>query len=120
MAIDDRFSHHPLLALPTLQPHEYGQRYSKKAKALLGQMLSIPSRDTVAAFLLLAMAAAGEGEPLSAQKLMSDSESEVWLMTGLAVRMSVDLGLHMVNTRFFTTPCLLCTLANGIFIRAHH
>lgn len=27
----------------------------------------------------------------------ADSESEVWMMTGLAVRMSIDAGLHIVG-----------------------
>ncbi|KIY57023.1 hypothetical protein I307_03761 [Cryptococcus deuterogattii 99/473] len=44
---------------------------------------SVPSRDTILSCLLLAMIAAGD-----------DSESEVWTMTGLAVRMSLDMGLH--------------------------
>ena len=26
-----------------------------------------------------------------------DSESEEWMMTGMAVRMAVDLGLHLVS-----------------------
>jgi len=30
-------------------------------------------------------------------QLIVDSESEVWMMTGLAVRMSIDLGLHLVS-----------------------
>lgn len=55
-----------------------------RAKALLGSMLGIPSRETVAAFVLLAH-----------MGFAADSECEVWMMTGLAVRMSIDCGLHM-------------------------
>jgi len=36
---------------------------------------------------------------LLGMQLMADSESEVWMMTGLAVRMSIDLGLHLVSDR---------------------
>jgi hypothetical protein len=51
---------------------------------MLGAMLSLPRRETVAAFVLLAHVG-----------FASDSESEVWMMTGLAVRMAVDCGLHV-------------------------
>lgn len=81
---DVRFSTHPAIALPDLQPYEYGNVFYARAKQLLGSMLGIPSRETVAAFVLLAhMGFAG------------DSECEVWMMTGLAVRMAIDCGLHM-------------------------
>ena len=30
-------------------------------------------------------------------KLIPDSESEEWMMTGMAVRMAIDLGLHLVR-----------------------
>ena len=32
--------------------------------------------------------------------LHSDSESEVWEMMGIAVRMSIDLGLHLVRKSY--------------------
>ncbi|KGB77880.2 hypothetical protein CNBG_3718 [Cryptococcus deuterogattii R265] len=82
-AISARFSVHPAIALPHLQPYSYGAIFTSRAKALLGSLLSVPSRDTILSCLLLAMIAAGD-----------DSESEVWTMTGLAVRMSLDMGLH--------------------------
>jgi hypothetical protein len=49
-------------------------------------MLSVPSRETVIAFILLAHCG-----------FANDSESEVWMNTGLAVRMSYELGLQMVS-----------------------
>ena len=53
---------------------------------MLGSMLSVPSRETVIAFILLAHCG-----------FANDSESEVWMNTGLAVRMSYELGLQMVS-----------------------
>lgn len=47
-------------------------------------MLGVPSRETVAAFVLLAH-----------MGFAADSECEVWMMTGLAVRMAIDCGLHV-------------------------
>ena len=54
---------------------------------MLGSMLSVPSRETVIAFILLAHCG-----------FANDSESEVWMNTGLAVRMSYELGLQMVSS----------------------
>ena len=58
---------------------------------MLGSMLSVPSRETVIAFILLAHCG-----------FANDSESEVWMNTGLAVRMSYELGLQIVSS----TRCL--------------
>ncbi|BEI81678.1 hypothetical protein CcaverHIS002_0208380 [Cutaneotrichosporon cavernicola] len=83
-AIAARFSSHPVIARPDLQPYEYGNVFYTRAKAMLGSMLGIPSREAVAAFVLLAH-----------MGFAADSESEVWMMTGLAVRMAIDAGLHV-------------------------
>jgi hypothetical protein len=83
---DNRFSTHPAIALPSLQPWEYGNAFIARAKSMLGSMLSVPSRETVIAFILLAHCG-----------FANDSESEVWMNTGLAVRMSYELGLQMVS-----------------------
>ncbi|CAK9784515.1 hypothetical protein CC85DRAFT_326061 [Cutaneotrichosporon oleaginosum] len=83
-AIAARFSSHPAIARPDLQPYEYGNVFYTRAKAMLGSMLGIPSREAVAAFVLLAH-----------MGFAADSESEVWMMTGLAVRMAIDPGLHV-------------------------
>ncbi|KAL7424239.1 hypothetical protein Q5752_001825 [Cryptotrichosporon argae] len=83
-AIAARFSTHPAIALPDLKPYDYGNVFYQRAKALLGSMLAVPNRETVAAFILLAH-----------MGFANDSESEVWMMTGLAVRMSIDAGLHV-------------------------
>lgn len=57
---------------------------------MLGSMLSVPSRETVIAFILLAHCG-----------FANDSESEVWMNTGLAVRMSYELGLQIVSSSRF-------------------
>ena len=83
-AVSARFSDHPFIALPHLQPSEFGNVFSAQAKSMLGSMLTVPSRATVAALALLALVGAG-----------NDSESEVWMLMGMATRMSQDLGLHL-------------------------
>ncbi|ORY23128.1 fungal-specific transcription factor domain-domain-containing protein [Naematelia encephala] len=85
-AIAARFSKHPAIALPSLRPHEYGDSFGKVAKNLQGSMLAVPSRDTIIALLLLAHLG-----------FANDSESEEWMFTGMAVRMAIDLGLHLVS-----------------------
>ena len=50
---DPRFSNHPSIALPDLQPYEYGNVFFEVAKDLLGSMLAVPLRDNVIALLLL-------------------------------------------------------------------
>lgn len=79
-----RFSNHPAIALPGLEPYAYGNVFYERAKALLGSMLGLPRRETVAAFVLLAH-----------MGFAADSESEVWMLTGCAVRMAIDCGLHV-------------------------
>ncbi|WWD10505.1 hypothetical protein V865_008641 [Kwoniella europaea PYCC6329] len=83
-AISARFSTHPSIALKHLEPFEYGQEFYKAAKELLGSMLTVPSRETVMGLVLLAHVGLG-----------ADSESEEWMFTGMAVRMSIDLGLQL-------------------------
>lgn len=43
---------------------------------------------------------------------MSDVESEIWMLTGMAVRMAVDMGLHLVGT--------VCDCPNRRLSRRHH
>lgn len=50
---DNRFSTHPSIALPGLQPHEYGNVFFETAKEMLGSMLAVPLRETIVALLLL-------------------------------------------------------------------
>ncbi|GFZ45812.1 hypothetical protein JCM24511_03542 [Saitozyma sp. JCM 24511] len=83
-AMAARFSGHSAIALPTLQPWAYGNVFYNRARSLLGSMLGVPSRETVAGLVMLAHVA-----------FANDAESELWMMTGMAVRMAVDLGLHI-------------------------
>jgi hypothetical protein len=48
-----RFSSHPSIAVPGLQPHAYGNVFNDRAKVLLGSMLGVPSRETIIAFVLM-------------------------------------------------------------------
>jgi hypothetical protein len=48
-----RFSTHPAIAVPHLQPHAYGNIFNDRAKVLLGSMLGVPSRETIIAFILM-------------------------------------------------------------------
>jgi hypothetical protein len=56
-----RFSTHPALALPHLEPWAYGNVFYHRAKSMLGSMLSVPSRDAVLGFMLLAHMAFANG-----------------------------------------------------------
>lgn len=53
---------HPAIALPSLQPWEYGNVFIARAKSMLGSMLAVPSRETVIAFILLAHCGFANGE----------------------------------------------------------
>jgi hypothetical protein len=56
-----RFSSHPSIALPGVDPGFYGAPFKQQVKSMLGSMLSVPSRETVTGFLLLSLVAAGDG-----------------------------------------------------------
>lgn len=63
-------------------------------------MLSVPSRNTVNALALLAGISHGNGASRGVPhvaKLTTDNESAEWMTTGMAVRMAVDMGLHLVG-----------------------
>ncbi|KAK4687588.1 hypothetical protein P7C73_g2528, partial [Tremellales sp. Uapishka_1] len=79
-----RFSTHPAIAKPDLIPSDYGKEFYGNAKEMLGSMFTVPSRETVIGLCLMAHLG-----------LANDSESEVWMFTGMAVRMTIDLGLHL-------------------------
>ncbi|ORX40132.1 hypothetical protein BD324DRAFT_260361 [Kockovaella imperatae] len=81
-----RFSNSPYIARPGLEPCEYGNVFGERAKSMLGKMFAVPSLDTIAGVCALAWSGAG-----------NNSESELWIMVGIAARMSIDLGLHLVD-----------------------
>ena len=67
---------------------------------MLGNALAVPTRETVIALTLLAGISHGIGTCSQAsvsQADLSDSESEEWMAAGMAVRMAIDLGLHLVR-----------------------
>ncbi|WWC61511.1 uncharacterized protein I303_104095 [Kwoniella dejecticola CBS 10117] len=64
-SVTARFSSHPRLALKHLKPFEYGNEFYAAAKALLGSMLSVPSRETVMGLVLLAHVGLGTGLQLN-------------------------------------------------------
>lgn len=68
---------------------------------MLGSMLSVPSREAIVGFVLLAHLAFANGECTLYLNLdgaeFSDIESEIWMLTGMAVRMALDMGLHLVR-----------------------
>ncbi|BEI95017.1 uncharacterized protein CcaverHIS019_0705980 [Cutaneotrichosporon cavernicola] len=79
-----RFTDHPAIAREGLKRSEYGNVFYARARAMLGDMLAVPSRETVLALVLMAHVGFG-----------NDSESEEWMFTGMAVRMAIDLGQHL-------------------------
>jgi hypothetical protein len=83
-AMAARFSRNPAVVRPELKPHEYGQPFQVRAESLLASSLAVPTRETVSALVLLAHLG-----------LSNASESHMWMYTGMAVRMAVDLGLHL-------------------------
>ncbi len=85
----DRFSVHPDIALPHLQPHTYGQVFYNQAMSLVGLNLGVPSRETILAFALLSLAAFGHG-----------SDLQVRMSSGIAVRLCMEMGLHLVGVYF--------------------
>lgn len=89
-AMAARFSHHPAIARG--QPHEYGQVFQVRAESLLASSLAVPTRETVGALVLLAHLG-----------LSNASESHMWMYTGMAVRMALDLGLHLNQAAEDTT-----------------
>lgn len=56
-----RFSKHPEIALANLEPHAYGRIFHKTAKNMLGNVLAVPTRETVLALTLLAGISHGIG-----------------------------------------------------------
>ncbi|ORY23108.1 hypothetical protein BCR39DRAFT_549856 [Naematelia encephala] len=83
-AVSARFSTHPEIALPHLQPHTYGQVFYEKAISLVGSSMGVPSRENIFAFVLLTLAAFG-----------NDSEVQVGILAGIAVRLTLQMDLHL-------------------------
>jgi len=59
-------------------------------------MMAVPVRETVIGFILLTYGISWKG-----------STSEFWMLSGMAIRLAVDMGLHLVGF-----PARLCTANN--------
>ncbi|KAK9235004.1 fungal-specific transcription factor domain-containing protein [Lipomyces kononenkoae] len=70
-------------SLPGSNGDELSEMYAERAKMLLIPHLALPSIETVFTLLLMAYHEFGE-----------DRDSGLWSWSGLAIRMSYDLGLH--------------------------
>lgn len=67
---------------------------------MIGHVLAVPIIETVIGFLLLAPGIGGKGEStlsrLSGVNTVG-AASELWMISGLATGMSLDMGLHMAS-----------------------
>ena len=73
--------------MPNLSPHQFGQVFFDRAMSALGANLGITSKESIASFLLLSLAALGHGK-----------EVEMRMLNGLAVKMCIEMGLHLVSS----------------------
>lgn len=85
-ALSARFSASALVKRPEANrsPATYGIPFADRAKQLVMPLLGYPSPNTVAGLLLLAYHQFGLND-----------ESSLWMYSGMALRMAVDLGLHL-------------------------
>ena len=81
-----RFSNHPDIVELGLPPNAFGIHFYNSAMSSLGQHIGKLSRENIFGFLLLSLGAFGRGQLV-----------EMRMLIDLAVRMSLDMGLHMVN-----------------------
>ncbi|PWN40962.1 hypothetical protein IE81DRAFT_198209 [Ceraceosorus guamensis] len=84
-ALAARYSEHPTIvhASRSRKAHTYGVPFAEKARGFLATSLSVPSRATTLAFLLLAWEA-----------FACNLDSAFWNYAGMAQRMAIDLGIH--------------------------
>ncbi|PWY96934.1 hypothetical protein BCV70DRAFT_93911 [Testicularia cyperi] len=74
------------------RPHSRGIHFAEKAKSYVMSSITCPSATTVATLVLLAWHEFGV-----------NSEGGLWMFAGMALRMSIDLGLHRrANKDWFT------------------
>ena len=68
---------------PREESHSFGVVFADKAKDLLAPSLSVPSRTTTLAFLMMAW-----------HEFACNLDSAFWNYAGMALRMAIDLGIH--------------------------
>ena len=67
----------------SFRSHTFGMEFADKAKVFLAPSLSVPSRTTTLAFLMMAW-----------HEFACNLDSAFWMYAGLALRMAIDLGIH--------------------------
>lgn len=60
----NRFSQDTRIVLSHLNPSQYGDVFTDKARAMIGYVLAVPILETVMGFLLLAPGIGGKGGPV--------------------------------------------------------
>ena len=89
-ALAARYSEHPRIVSGhqgVEQSHSFGIVFANKAKLFLASALSVPSRTTTLAFLMMAWHEFG-----------CNLDSAFWMYAGMALRMAIDLGIHRHST----------------------
>ena len=91
-----RFSTDARVTDSGLDPQAYGDVYFERASAMLGSVVRLPLRETVMGCVLMG---SWEGGSRHVALLILDSVTGQWMMSGIATRMALDLGLHHVSSR---------------------
>lgn len=76
---------------------------------MVGLVLSVPLLETIMGFLLLTLGINGKGKGHCQRPRLTTpgAASELWMLSGLAARMSLDMGLHLASrVRRYATPRL--------------
>ncbi len=79
--------------LGSSKPHSRGLAFAEKAKSYIMSSITVPSVTTVATLVLLAY-----------HEYAVNSDSGLWMFAGMAIRMSIDLGLHRKTKRSWLAP----------------
>jgi hypothetical protein len=90
-ALAARFSRHPMLHQESAALR--GEVFANKAKIMLVPLLNIPSHDVVASLLMVAW-----------HELANNHDAGLYMYTGMACRMALDLGMDKVCITFVTPP----------------
>ncbi|KAI5478112.1 C6 transcription factor [Pseudohyphozyma bogoriensis] len=85
-------------------PCPSAEKLADRAKALVIPHLALPSLDSVYALLLLAYHEHG-----------ADRDSGLWAYSGMAIRMSIDLGLHKARSAFESEDAAQAALRSRVF-----
>jgi len=66
---------------------------------MIGSVMAVPVRESVIGFILLAYGINGKGERSRGSQfhLMLGGGNDLWMIAGLATRLTLDMGLHLVS-----------------------